>query len=65
MSTSANRQAMITFAEQFLGHPYVWGGTDLLNGCDCSGFTQVYAALALQFPDALMNRPRRDENPGH
>ena len=50
-STSANRQAMITFAEQFLGHPYVWGGTDLLNGCDCSGFTQqVYAAFGIAIP---------------
>jgi len=29
-----------TFAQQFVGNPYVWGGTSLTNGCDCSGFVQ-------------------------
>ena len=28
------------YAIQFVGNPYVWGGTSLTNGCDCSGFTQ-------------------------
>ena len=28
------------FALQFVGNPYVWGGTSLTNGCDCSGFVQ-------------------------
>lgn len=27
------------YALQFVGNPYVWGGTDLINGVDCSGFT--------------------------
>ncbi len=32
------------YAKQFLGNPYVWGGTSLTNGCDCSGFTKsLYA----------------------
>ncbi len=28
------------YAKQFLGNPYVWGGTSLTNGCDCSGFVK-------------------------
>ena len=28
------------YAKQFLGNPYVWGGTSLTKGTDCSGFTQ-------------------------
>lgn len=36
--------AVADYACQFLGNPYVWGGTSLTNGCDCSGFVmQVYA----------------------
>ena len=30
---------MIEYAKQFLGNPYVYGGTSLTNGTDCSGFT--------------------------
>ncbi len=34
---------MASYACQFIGNPYVWGGTSLTNGCDCSGFVmQVY-----------------------
>ena len=35
-----NTQALIAFAEQFLGTPYVWGGTTPSPGFDCSGFVQ-------------------------
>ena len=31
--------SVVEYAKQFLGNPYVWGGTSLTNGCDCSGFT--------------------------
>lgn len=34
------RQQIIAYACQFIGNPYVWGGTDLENGADCSGFVQ-------------------------
>ena len=30
---------IVRYAEQFIGTPYVWGGSDLRNGVDCSGFT--------------------------
>ena len=33
-------QDVVNFALNFVGYPYVWGGNDLYNGVDCSGFTQ-------------------------
>ena len=36
-TASADRQAMISYARQFLGNPYVWGGSSLTHGADCSG----------------------------
>ena len=41
---SAKRQAIVDYALQFVGNPYVWGGTSLTNGADCSGFTQSVLA---------------------
>jgi cell wall-associated NlpC family hydrolase len=36
---------------QFIGYPYVYGGTSLTNGTDCSGFTQaVYAHFGISIP---------------
>lgn len=43
--------AVADYAVQFLGNPYVWGGTSLTNGCDCSGFVmQVYAQFGYSLP---------------
>lgn len=40
--------AIVSYACQFVGHPYVWGGTSLTNGADCSGFVgQVMAHFGL------------------
>lgn len=45
------REAMVKFALQFVGCPYVWGGTSLTNGADCSGFVQsVYANFGYSLP---------------
>lgn len=38
--TSARRDKIVSYALKFNGNPYVWGGTSLTNGADCSGFTQ-------------------------
>lgn len=39
------------YACGFVGNPYVWGGTSLTNGADCSGFTQsVYKAYGYKIP---------------
>ena len=38
------RVDLISYATQFVGNPYVWGGTSLTNGTDCSGFTQSVLA---------------------
>lgn len=35
---SATRNAVVTYAKQFLGNPYQYGGTSLTDGADCSGF---------------------------
>lgn len=44
-------QAVIDYACQFIGNPYVWGGTDLENGADCSGFVQsVYRHFGVDLP---------------
>ena len=40
IATTASRQALINYAKQFLGNPYVYGGTSLTDGADCSGFVQ-------------------------
>lgn len=36
---SATRNAIVAYARQFVGNAYVYGGTSLTNGADCSGFT--------------------------
>ena len=42
---------LANFACQFVGNPYVWGGTSLTNGADCSGFVMsVYANYGVSLP---------------
>jgi len=44
-------QAVVDYACQFIGNPYVWGGTSLTNGADCSGFVQsVYGYFGVSLP---------------
>ncbi len=50
---SGQGQAVVDYACQFLGNPYVWGGTSLTDGCDCSGFTmRVYEHFGYSIPRA-------------
>lgn len=43
--------AVAEYALQFLGNPYVWGGSSLTNGTDCSGFVMsVYANFGVSLP---------------
>ncbi len=43
--------AVAEYAVQFVGNPYVWGGTSLTNGADCSGFVMsVYANFGVTLP---------------
>lgn len=48
---SGVRAQMVAYAKQFLGNPYVWGGTSLTNGTDCSGFTMgIYRKFGYSLP---------------
>ena len=48
---SDGRAALVTFALQYVGNRYVWGGTSLTKGVDCSGFTmQVYKQFGYSLP---------------
>ena len=47
------RAEMVAYAKQFLGNPYVYGGTSLTNGTDCSGFTmRIYEHFGYSIPRA-------------
>ena len=48
---SETGEAVAQFALQFVGNPYVWGGSSLTHGTDCSGFTMaVYANFGVSLP---------------
>ena len=48
---ASNGQAIVDYACQFIGNPYVWGGTILTDGADCSGFVQsVFAHFGISLP---------------
>lgn len=50
-SSSALRNAVVAYALQFVDNPYVYGGSSLTNGTDCSGFTMsVYANFGYSLP---------------
>lgn len=50
-SVSSKRAQIANYAVQFVGNPYVWGGTSLTNGADCSGFTMsIMAKYGVSLP---------------
>lgn len=45
------RVDLCQYAKQFLGNPYVWGGTSLTKGADCSGFVlSVFSKYGISLP---------------
>lgn len=49
--TGSTGDDVVKFAMQFVGNPYVYGGTSLTNGADCSGFVMsVYANFGVSLP---------------
>ncbi|MDO4275141.1 MAG: C40 family peptidase [Eubacteriales bacterium] len=68
----AKRQEIVDFALQFEGNPYVYGGTSLTNGADCSGFVMsVFQEFGYELPrvaaaqcDASAKKDVKDIEPG-
>ena len=66
------RESMLEFASQFIGNPYVWGGTSLTDGADCSGFVQqIYKQYGYSLPRVAEDQsqygtkiPVEDAKPG-
>lgn len=49
--SSSTLSNIVSYAMQFLGNPYVWGGTSLTNGTDCSGFVmRIYQHFGYSLP---------------
>lgn len=52
------RSSAVSYALQFVGNRYVWGGTSLTNGVDCSGFTmQIMAKYGISLPHSSREQP--------
>lgn len=50
-SSSRSGSAVVSYGAQFVGNRYVWGGSSLTNGADCSGFVMaVYAHFGVSLP---------------
>ena len=50
-ASASLRNQIVNYALQFVGNPYVWGGTSLTKGADCSGFTmKVYEHFGISLP---------------
>ena len=58
-------QQVADFAVQFVGNPYVYGGTSLTNGADCSGFTlAVYSNFGVGLPHSAAAQNKKGTNVG-
>ena len=69
---SDTRVSLVAYATQFVGNPYVWGGTSLTDGADCSGFVQqIYKNFGYNLPRVAEDQsqygtkiPVEDAQPG-
>ena len=56
---AAFRNKIVNYACQFVGNPYVWGGTSLTHGADCSGFTmKVLEYFGISIPRVSRDQAR-------
>lgn len=52
------RASVVSYALQFVGNRYVWGGTSLENGIDCSGFTmRILGKYGISLPHSSKAQP--------
>lgn len=64
-SNSSLGQRIANYALQFVGNPYVYGGTSLTNGADCSGFVMsVYKHFGISLPRTSGEQGRCGTNIG-
>ncbi len=62
-SVSSKRAQIANYAVQFVGNPYVWGGTSLTSGTDCSGFTMsVMAKFGVSLPHNSGSQSQRGKS---
>lgn len=73
VSVSTTGEAIVNYAKQFLGNPYVYGGNSLTNGVDCSGFTSqvmkhfgisLHRSSSAQYANNGYSVARGNEQPG-
>lgn len=73
VSTNTTGEAVVSYAKQFLGNPYVYGGNSLTSGVDCSGFTSqimknfgisLSRSSSAQFSNNGYSVSRGNEQPG-
>lgn len=53
------RVELVEYAKQFVGNPYVWGGTSLTKGADCSGFVlSIYKKFGVKMPHYTVSQSK-------
>lgn len=59
LGVSDVRVDLVEYAKQFVGNPYVWGGTSLTKGADCSGYVlSIYKKYGVELPHYSVSQSR-------